>query len=169
MHNPHVIRIHAEKQGLGISRKTVELIRSAAIISLAMEDVDFDCEIDITLTDDDGIQEINREQRSIDASTDVLSFPAVNGKDGQIQPEPSDFNTRTGRLFLGDMVISIPHARAQGIEFGHGMTRETAYLTVHSVMHLLGYDHVDDEERKALMRQREERVLAMMGLSRDAE
>lgn len=166
MHMPHIIRIHADKDELGISRKIVELIRAAAIVALDCENVKFDCVIEVTLTDDEGIREINREQREIDSATDVLSFPALSGEDGCISPAPYDFDQRTGRLFLGDIVISIPRARAQGVEFGHGLLREVAFLTVHSVMHLLGYDHVDTEERRVLMREHEERALSFIGLSR---
>ncbi len=164
MHN--LIRVHTEKKGMNLTLGTVRLIRGAAEAALLCEGMTLPCEIDVTLTDDRGIREVNARQRNIDAATDVLSFPALDFRDGHGEPDSTDFDPETGRLFLGDIVISLEHARAQGEEFGHGLRRECAYLTVHSVMHLLGYDHVDTEERRVLMREHEERVLTAIGLER---
>lgn len=161
------IPVHTQKRGLGVSLKTVRLIQGCAEAALLCEGMTIPCEIDVALTDDEGIRRINREQRGIDAATDVLSFPALHLRDGKGETEETDFDPETGRLFLGDVVISVEHARAQAGEYGHGMRRECGFLIVHSVMHLLGYDHEDDEPRRRLMRTHEEQVLTVMGLTRD--
>jgi probable rRNA maturation factor len=106
------------------------------------------CEISVLLTDDEGIHAINREFRNVDRPTDVLSFPM------------GDTDPQTGRLLLGDMVLNVNRAAAQGEEFGHGAAHEISYLTVHSVLHLLGYDHVDEGEMKKQMRGREKLIMA---------
>ncbi|MDY3285355.1 MAG: rRNA maturation RNase YbeY [Eubacteriales bacterium] len=162
------IPVHTEKRGLGVSLKTVRLIQGAVEAALLCEGMTLPCEVDVTLTDDEGIRRVNREQRGIDAATDVLSFPALSFHDGEGEPQATDFDPETGRLFLGDVVISVERARAQAEEYGHGMRRECGFLTVHSVLHLLGYDHVDDEERRRLMRAHEEQILAAMGLARES-
>lgn len=162
----NLIRVHTEKKGMNVTRKTVQLIRGCAEAALLCEGVGVPCQIDVTLTDDEGIREVNRSQREIDSATDVLSFPALDFRDGGGEPENTDFDPDTGRLFLGDIVISVERARAQAEEYGHGLRRECGFLTVHSVMHLLGYDHADTEERRVLMRAHEERVLDALGLTR---
>ena len=161
------IRVHAATRGLGLSRKTVQLIRGCAETALLCEGMTIPCQIDVTLTDDEGIRAVNREQRGIDKATDVLSFPALDWRDGKGSPENTDFDPDTGLLFLGDVVISIQRARAQAEEYGHDMNRECGFLIVHSVMHLLGYDHEDGEERQKLMRSHEEQALSVMGLTRE--
>ena len=115
------------------------------------------CLVYVTVTDDAGIRKINAQHRGIDKATDCLSFPMTELKPGQpvVQDlENTDFET--GKIFLGDVIISFERARAQGEEFGHGLVRELCYLTVHSALHLLGYDHV---EEKAQMRAAEEEIL----------
>ena len=160
------IRVHTAVKGMELSRKTVQLIRACAETALLCEGMTIPCQIDVTLTDDEGIRNVNREQRGIDRPTDVLSFPALDWRDGEGDPEDTDFDPDTGLLFLGDVVISIERARAQAEEYGHDLRRECGFLTVHSVMHLLGYDHEDGEERRQLMRSHEEQVLGVLGLSR---
>ena len=122
-------------------------IRKAAKAVLAEERIDGPCELSVLLTDDEGIHRLNREYRDVDRPTDVLSFPM-----GETDP-------RTGRYLLGDMVLNVDRARAQGEEFGHGAEHEISYLTVHSVLHLLGYDHVDEGEMKRAMREREKIIM----------
>lgn len=134
--------------------------------ALAAEGVDVPCEINVLLTDDEGIRAVNREMREVDAPTDVLSFPMFDLAPGD-KPSAEVADPATGLVPLGDMCISLERARAQGEEFGHGETRETAYLAVHSVLHLLGYDHLDEGPMKAQMRAREEAILAELGLERD--
>ena len=125
------------------------------------------CEVDVLLTDDEGIHQINLEQRGVDAPTDVLSFPMFEFAPGQPPAEEAEIDPETGLLPLGDMVVSMERARAQGEEYGHGTKRELAYLAVHSVLHLLGYDHMDDGPQKARMRAREEAILNQLGITRE--
>ena len=103
------------------------------------------------LTDDDGIHAINLEHRGVDAPTDVLSFPID-------EPDPD-----TGRRYLGDMVLSLKRVENQAEEYGGGYAHEAQYLSVHSVLHLLGYDHLDEGEEKARMREREKAVMKELG------
>lgn len=134
--------------------------------ALDAEGVEVPCEIDVLLTDDGGIRGVNREMRDIDAPTDVLSFPMFDLQPGD-KPLPEDADPATGLVPLGDMCISLERARAQGVEYGHGAERETAYLAVHSVLHLLGYDHLDEGPMKAQMRSREEAIMEILGLPRE--
>ena len=125
-------------------------IKAAGTAVLRAEGVDEPCELSVLLTDDEGIHAINKEFRDVDKPTDVLSFPM-----GDTDPE-------TGRLLLGDMVLNTAQAEKQGAEFGHGAEHEISYLTVHSVLHLLGYDHVDEGEMKKAMRAREKAIMAQL-------
>lgn len=146
---------------------TAKLIRLAAKAAFARFDYPFDGQVTVTITDDAGIREYNREYRRIDSATDVLSFPLndfYRGVPGEELGELMD--PVSCSVPLGDMIISIQRAREQAREYGHGLARECAYLTVHSMLHLLGYDHVDEGEEKAAMREQEEAILALLGLSR---
>ncbi len=125
-------------------------IKAAGTAVLRAEGVDEPCELSVLLTDDEGIHAINKEFRDVDKPTDVLSFPM-----GDTDPE-------TGRLLLGDMVLNVARAEEQGAWFGHGADHEISYLTVHSVLHLLGYDHVDEGEMKKAMRAREKAIMAQL-------
>ncbi len=146
------------------------LIRISAKAAFYHFDYPFDATVDITITDDEGIREYNREYRDIDKATDVLSFPMGDFYQSVPQTPPGRMmDLGTGRLPLGDMIISAQRARAQAQEFGHSFARECAYLTVHSMLHLLGYDHVDEAEEKAAMRAEEEAILAKLGLARTEE
>ena len=111
------------------------------------------------LTDDEGIHAVNREFRQVDRATDVLRFPFNELTPGAFDPDACERDLDTGALLLGDMMISLERCAAQGEEFGHGFGREIQYLTVHSVLHLLGYDHVDEGEMKAQMRAREKAIM----------
>ena len=122
------------------------------------ENFNDNAEVDVTLVDDAEIRQINREHRNIDASTDVLSFPL--GENGEYDENPA-----TGALMLGDIVISLDTALRQADLYGHGVKREIAFLTVHSMLHLLGYDHVNGGLEQALMREKEESVLNDLGLA----
>ena len=141
------------------------LIRKVIRTALAAEGVDFPCEVDVLLTNDSGIHAINREMRQVDRPTDVLSFPEFDLMPGQL-PGAEDTDPGTGLVPLGDMVISMEHVAAQAKEYGHSNRRELAYLVVHSVLHLLGYDHLDEGPRKAQMRAREEAILGELGIGR---
>ncbi|MGM9614385.1 MAG: rRNA maturation RNase YbeY [Oscillospiraceae bacterium] len=125
-------------------------IKKAAMAVLDAEGIAEACELSVLLTDDAGIHIINKEFREVDRPTDVLSFPM------------DELDPQSGRRVLGDMVLNVDRAAAQGAEFGHGAAHEISYLTVHSVLHLLGYDHVDEGEMKRAMRAREKAVMKVL-------
>ena len=136
-------------------------------IALALQQVDVPCEINVLVTNDKTIREINRIQRGIDSATDVLSFPMFELTAGELPSDWSPYSDPdTGFVPLGDMALSLERARAQARQYGHSVRREVGYLTVHSVLHLLGYDHMDEGEDKRKMRAREEAILAEIVLPR---
>lgn len=149
------------------TREVEALLQTVIPAALEAEGVAVPCEVDVLLTDDAGIHAINLEQREVDAPTDVLSFPMFQYEPGRPPVDVSDADPATGLTPLGDMVISLERARAQGEEYGHGTRREAAYLAVHSVLHLLGYDHMDEGPEKARMRAREEAILGELGITRE--
>lgn len=155
----HKIYLTRDKRKLGYFYAK-GLIKRAAFCALAAEKIGDPCEISVLLTDDEGIHQLNREFRQVDRPTDVLSFPANEFKAGEFDEATAERNQKTGRVMLGDMAISLEHAASQGKEFGHGVRHEIQYLTVHSVLHLLGYDHVDEGEEKLVMRAREKEIMA---------
>lgn len=159
----HYIPVTADIPGVGDERKA--FIRKVIRTALAAEGVDFPCEVDVLLTNDAHIHELNREQRGIDRPTDVLSFPAFDLQPGTL-PEPADADPGSGLVPLGDMVVSLERAAAQAKEYGHSNRRELDYLTVHSVLHLLGYDHLDEGPQKAQMRAKEEEILEKLDVIR---
>ncbi|MDO5399868.1 MAG: rRNA maturation RNase YbeY [Eubacteriales bacterium] len=137
--------------------------------TLKAEGVPVRCEINVLITDDAGIRVINRESRNLDKATDVLSFPMFQLQAGVLPDSWEEyFDPETGLVPLGDMCISLERAQAQAQEFGHSLRREVGYLTIHSMLHLLGYDHLDEGEMKKQMRSREEAIAASIrGMSRD--
>lgn len=143
------------------------LLNQVITAALEAEGVKAPCEVDVLITDDEGIHQINLEQRKIDRPTDVLSFPMFNYTPGNPPVDDADADPATGLTPLGDMVISLERAREQAAEYGHSVERELSYLAVHSVLHLLGYDHMDEGEEKARMREREEAILSNLGITRD--
>ena len=143
-------------------------VKRVILTALAAQGMNLPCEINVLLTDDAGIQALNKRMRGIDQATDVLSFPMFDIPEGYL-PSALCSDPDTGLIALGDMCISLERARAQAAEFGHSLEREVSYLTVHSVLHLLGYDHTDEGVRKARMREREEAILAELGLTRENE
>ena len=135
--------------------------------ALAAEGVNVPCEINVLVTDDAGIRAINKAYRDIDRATDVLSFPMFELTPGELPEDWSEYrDPATHKVPLGDMAISLERAKAQAAEFGHSAEREVGYLTIHSVLHLLGYDHVDEGPMKKQMRAREEAILAEVELPR---
>lgn len=158
----HRIPVTADVPGAA-GESTAALIRKTIRTALEAEGVAVPCEVDVLLTDDAGIHEINREQRGVDRPTDVLSFPMFEYAPGHPPADLSDADPATGLTPLGDMVISMERVKAQALEYGHSNRRELCYLVVHSVLHLLGYDHLDEGEEKARMRRREEAILARLG------
>lgn len=155
----HFHRIEIE----GADRSTERLIRRCIRAALRYERIPFRAKVHVTVTDDEGIRALNREHRDIDAATDVLSFPLLDWVDGKGPlPQPYDYDPDTKCVELGDVVLSAERARAQAEEFGHSYARECGYLVVHSILHLLGYDHVDEGPRKALMRGFEEDIMRLV-------
>lgn len=145
------------------------IIRRCVEATLEAEGVTAPCEINVLVTNDKGIHAINLASRGIDSATDVLSFPMF-----QLEPgcPPTDWeeylDPETGLCPLGDMCISLQRAQAQAKEYGHSSRREVGYLTIHSMLHLLGYDHLDEGEQKKQMRAREETIAASIpGMTRD--
>ena len=161
------IEYEAEKQ---LDLPYEEIIRDVVNESLDYEKCPYEAEVNVILTDNQAIQEINREHRQIDAPTDVLSFPMVDYE------APSDFdhvedavedyfNPETGELMLGDIVISVDKVEEQAEKYGHSQTRELAFLVAHSMLHLCGYDHMEEEER-LLMEARQNESLERRGYTR---
>ena len=144
------------------------VIQKCVEATLKEEGVPVPCEINVFVTNDSGIQAINKASRNLDKPTDVLSFPMFQLEPGQLPEEWDDFlDPETDMCPLGDMAISLERAIAQAKEFGHSVRREIGYLTIHSMLHLLGYDHLDEGPMKAQMRQREEAIAATIpGMTR---
>ena len=160
----HKISVTGEKKGIN-NPTLAALLRRTVKAALAAEQVECDCEVNILLTDNEGIQAVNRDMRDIDRPTDVLSFPMFDLVSGE-HPDEMDADPATGLVPLGDMCISVERARAQAEEYGHSFEREICYLCVHSVLHLLGYDHLDEGEMKRQMRAREEVIMSQLKLER---
>jgi probable rRNA maturation factor len=145
------------------------IIRKCIHSTLEAEGVKVRCEINVLVTDDAGIRIINRESRDLDKPTDVLSFPMFQLEPGNPPTDWTEYqDPATGLVPLGDMCISLERAVAQAQEFGHATRREVGYLTIHSMLHLLGYDHLDEAEMKKQMRGREEAIAASIpNMTRD--
>lgn len=134
------------------------LVRRACHAALLAEGIEDPCEVDVSFVDDEQIRQMNHDYRNLDVSTDVLSFPM--GEKGQF-----DVNPETGMFLLGDIVISVDHAVSQSELYGHSLQREIAFLTVHSMLHLLGYDHVNGGLEETIMREKQDQILDELGLS----
>ena len=144
------------------------IIKKCINTTLHMEGVSVPCEVNVLVTNDRGIRVINQASRDIDKATDVLSFPMFQLTAGEVPDDWSAYiDPETGLCPLGDMAISLERAQEQAKEFGHSVRREIGYLTIHSMLHLLGYDHMDDGPMKAQMRLREEEILGKLGITRD--
>ena len=163
----HYIPITADVEGVD-SDRTRALIRKAIRTALELENVTVPCEVDVLLTNDAGIHQINLDMRDVDRPTDVLSFPEFEFTPGEPPTEDDEdyFDIATGLLPLGDMVISVERVKEQAKEYGHSAKRELSYLVVHSVLHLLGYDHLDEGPQKAQMRAREDAIMEELGILR---
>lgn len=156
-----------------VSSELFIFMQSAADAAQITEGLQLPCFISVRLCDDESIRKINKEYRNNDKATDVLSFPSVNWKKGQTagvnsEKLKAEYDDEFRQYFLGDIIISTDHAIAQGKEYGHGTERELAYLLVHGIFHLMGYDHMNDDE-KTLMRKQEEAALKSIGLDREEE
>ena len=160
-----MITIENEQNKVEISEKITDIIEAAIVLFMHKEHLEQDYEVSVIIIDDDGIREINREHRNIDKSTDVLSFPLVEFKDGELISDEGDYDMDEELLFLGDIIISAETAMRQSLEYGHSFEREIAFLTAHSCYHLLGYDHMTKEEEEVMINKQED-VLSEMGLKR---
>lgn len=154
-----------------VDPELISLMQAAADCALYMEGVHRRCAVSIRLCDDDAIHAINLEYRGVDRATDVLSFPMINypagvtaGRADRLLRQALD--DEVNACMLGDLIISIPHVYAQAMEYGHSPQREAAYLLVHGICHLMGYDHIEAEEKRR-MRAMEEKILSAVGMTRD--
>ena len=163
MRKTHYIPVTADVP-VANEKAVAALIRRVIRTALAAEGMTDPCEVDVLLTDDENIHAINLDMREVDRATDVLSFPVFDLVPGEL---PDETDPETGLIPLGDMVISMEHVAAQAEEYGHSRQRELAYLVTHSVLHLLGYDHLDEGAQKKQMRAREEAILAELGITRE--
>lgn len=152
------VNITVKQKQIKLPTGTRLLIRKACNATLKFEGVEEPAEVDVSIVNDEMIKKMNKEFRNIDAPTDVLSFPLGENKEFDKNPENDN-------LMLGDIVISVDHALAQADLYGHGIEREMAFLTVHSMLHLLGYDHVNGGLEQTIMREKEEKVLEALGLA----
>ena len=137
------------------------LFNDVVLESLKFENFDTQCEVSISIVDNSEIKNINKQFRHIDKETDVLSFPQLTFEEGEV----ADVN-ENDEIILGDIIISIEKAISQAEEYGHGLRREIAFLTAHSMLHLMGYDHMVDEER-IVMEQKQEKALQQLQIGRD--
>lgn len=160
-----MIIIENEQDKVEIHQDITELIKKTIDICMKSEKLDKDYEISVTIVDDEEIRSINKEHRNIDRSTDVLSFPMVDFINGQLISDEGDYNMELDELMLGDIIISAETAERQAVEYGHSFEREIAFLTAHSCLHLLGYDHMEENEEKVMIN-KQENVLKEMGLTR---
>lgn len=158
--------IENEQNKEEITRETEELLQSVCEAVMESEECDFDAQISITLVDNEAIRQINAEHRGIDKATDVLSFPMLEFDENGIA-EDAELDSDGELVLLGDIVISMERAREQSIEFGHSLRREVAFLTAHSMLHLLGYDHVDDPDGEEIMCGKQEAVLRGLNITRE--
>ena len=143
-----------------------EIVAKAVSATLESEKVEQKCDICVIITDDENIHELNLEHRDVDRPTDVLSFPMMELSPGQkIEVNPLELD-ESGAVMLGDIVISLDRAKAQAEEYGHSVEREISFLTVHGMLHLLGYDHELGEEEEKLHFSRQEEILEEMGIRR---
>jgi probable rRNA maturation factor len=148
-----------------------KLGEEVALFTLEHEDFPYEAEINLTLTDNEGIRVINKEYREIDAPTDVLSFPMLTFEEAGVCPDfesdyDDNFNPDTGEIMLGDIIISVDRVKEQALEYGHSEKREFAFLIVHSMLHLLGYDHIDPQDAEVMERKQRE-ILEAMNILRD--
>lgn len=160
--------IENEQNKEAVTKDLTSAIQAVCDKVMETEECDFDAEISITFVDNEAIRAINKEHRSIDRATDVLSFPMLEFDEDGIASD-AELDSDGDLVMLGDIVISLERAREQSEEFGHSFLREVAFLTAHSMLHLLGYDHVDDEEGDRIMREKQNTVLDALGITRDIE
>ncbi|WP_160670852.1 rRNA maturation RNase YbeY [Clostridium sp. C8-1-8] len=167
-----MIYIDNRQEKISLDKDFEKIIEDVIITALNEENVDRSCEISVIFVDNISIREINKETRNMDKETDVLSFPMLDYPKGKVYKDVYiDYNFDASffdeaDLVLGDVVLSLEKAKEQSEEFNHSFTRECCYLVVHSILHLLGYDHMEEEE-KSIMREREESILEKLNITRE--
>ncbi|MGL5149617.1 MAG: rRNA maturation RNase YbeY [Clostridium sp.] len=167
-----MIYIENQQENIIVSEGFEDKLREVILFALKEEEVDVKCEISVLFVDNEEIKRINEETRGKDMITDVLSFPMLDYPNGMVYKEVYKENKFTqadlngDELVLGDIVLSLEKSLEQSKDFNHSFERESFYLTVHSVLHLLGYDHMEDDE-KEIMRKREEEILGKLNITRD--
>lgn len=155
------LKIYFENQQdkLPLTYKMKMLVRAAVESTLDFEDFQNHCEVSVTFIDNEGIHELNKKYRNVDRPTDVLSFPLFDFEGDTEEPPIDEVMSN-----LGDIVISLEKAKEQAEEYGHSFEREVAFLCVHSMLHLLGYDHETSEEDEIEMRSKQTEIMKIMGL-----
>lgn len=147
-----------------------DLIKKVVTASLDYEECPYEAEVNVVLTDNEEIHRVNKEFRETDRPTDVLSFPMVEyeepGNFDFLEERYDCFHPESGELLLGDIMISVERAREQAEEYGHSLEREIAFLTAHSMLHLCGYDHMEEDER-LVMEEKQREILNLLGIKRD--
>lgn len=161
------ILIENEQTKEEITEEITDAIKAVIVKTLEYEECNFDAEVSITIVDNGEIRRINNAERGIDSATDVLSFPMLEFDDeGNVTVCEFDY-ADDDVILLGDIVISAERAMEQAEEYGHSFKREMAFLTVHSMLHLLGYDHVDDLEGEAVMIEKQKEILNLLNITRE--
>lgn len=150
-----------ERAGEALTPELKEVICKVTEESLRHENFDMECEISVSIVDNEEIRKINKRFRNVDRPTDVLSFPMLNFEAGGV----TEVNEKN-EIVLGDFIISLERAKEQAIEYGHSLQREIAFLTAHSMLHLLGYDHMEQEEEKEML-QKQKEILDSLGITRE--
>jgi len=160
-----LIIIENEQDKVEIPDSISKLIEKTIEMCMKAEELTMAYEVSVLIVDDEEIRAINREHRDIDKPTDVLSFPMAEFRNGELISDEGDYDLEFEELMLGDIIISAETAKRQAEEYGHSFEREIAFLTAHSCFHLLGYDHMEEEEEK-IMIDKQENILQQMGLTR---
>ncbi len=167
-----MIYIENNYENFKMQEEILNNIESAIDFALREEEIDFEYEVSVTLVDNEEIRNINKDNRAIDKATDVLSFPCIEYEEGKVFKELYDINSFDASYFdgdalvLGDIVLSLDKCQEQSKEYCHSFKRESAYLVIHSVLHLLGYDHMNEDDKKK-MRKREEELLEALNIPRE--
>lgn len=169
-----MIYIDNRQNKIKLNDEIINILNEIVDYTLKEEKLNVDYEVSIIFIDNEKIKELNNEYRNIDKETDVLSFPMIEYPHGMVYKDIytnykfDDSFYDEGRLVIGDIAISLEKAKAQSEEYGHSLLREVCYLTVHSILHLLGYDHMEEKE-KNIMREREEEILKKFNINRSMQ
>lgn len=158
--------VENNQNNIEITEEIIETAKKACAETLRYEDCDFDAQISLTFVDNEEIRRLNKEFRQKDAATDVLSFPMLEfDENGDILD--AEYDVDGEEIVLGDIVISAERALSQAEEYGHSFLREVIFLVVHSMLHLLGYDHVGSESEEMVMRKKQTEILNQLGITRE--